>query len=536
MPTVTRIELSDGGIAPSAEYPWSVSGTVNVGDVVALSAAAPKTVLRADADNASARPPIGICIGRSGSLAQVALNGDVASGLSGLTRGSVYYLSTTAGALTATAPGSNIYPVGIATSATELLVDSSQADLAGGGGGGGGSVTSFGVTSSDFTVSNSPITTSGDVGLSLNTVGVAKGGTGLTSASEQGAMLYATSTSAYVAQAVNPTLKNRIINGGMTIAQRGTAAVSADGGYPVDRWRYFKTTAATASAQQSSDAPAGFSNSYGMTVTTGTTATAAQYAQMSQSIEGVNISDLGWGTASAKSIVLSFWVKSSLAGTYCVSIRNSEADRTYVAPYTVSGAGWQRKTLTIPGDTSGTWLVGAGIGIRLLWDWGSGSNYATPTASAWVSGNFAFATGNQANLIGTTGATFYLTGVQLEAGSVATEFELRPQQVELALCQRYFARMTGTLAHVGAGTSTTNLNALFFIKYPQAMRSTPTMSASVRISEPGVNVRTAIAGTINYGSDSASANFASSSLTLGRALLLQTETANTNYLDFSAEL
>jgi hypothetical protein len=155
--------------------------------------------------------------------------------------------------------------------------------------------------------------------------------------------------------------------------------------------------------------------------------------------------------------------------------------------------------------------------------------------NTWTAGAFIAGT-NQTNLVATTGATFQVAGVQLEAGTVATAFELRPQQVELALCQRYFARMTGTLAHVGAGTSTSTSNALFYIKYPQAMRSTPTMSASVRISEPGVNVRTATASTINYGSDSASANFTSSSLTLGRALLLQTATANTNYLDFSAEL
>lgn len=539
MPTVTRIELSDGGIAPSAEYPWAVSGTVNVGDVVALSAAAPKTILRADADNASARPPIGICIGRSGSLAQVALNGDVASGLSGLTRGSVYYLSTTAGALTATAPGSNIYPVGIATSATELLVDSSQADLAGGGGG-AGSVTSFGITSSDFTVSNSPVTTSGDVGLSLNTVGVAKGGTGLTSASEQGAMLYGSSSSAYIAQAVNPTFKNRIINGGMDIAQRGAgpiALVSGANGFGPDRFcGFFTVPSVVATIAQSSDAPTGFTNSALFTVSTGAVPSATTYASIFQRIEGYLTSDLAWGTASAKSITVSFWVKASSAGTFSMSLGNRTVrNRSYCAEYTISsGNTWERKTITVPGDASGTWATGSLASIQLDFLLGCGDTLRT-APNTWTAGSFLAGT-NQTNLVATTGATFQIAAVQLEAGSVATNFELRPQQVELALCQRYFWRNTGDLVVVGSGVSNTTTSAGFYIKYPQAMRATPTMSASVRISDIGVAFRTATAGAIYYGSDSANANFTSTSLTAGRAVVLQTQTANTNYLDFSAEL
>lgn len=303
----------------------------------------------------------------------------------------------------------------------------------------------------------------------------------LPTSAQDGSILVSDSSNNWVAAPTYSSWRNRIINGDMRIVQRGIAAVSADAAFPVDRWRYYNGTSATASAQQSSDAPTGFSNSYRMTVTTGATATAAQYAQMSQSIEGTNIVDLGWGTASAKPITLSFWVKSSLAGTYCVSIRNSAANRTYIAPYTISGAGWQRKTLTIPGDTSGTWLSDTGIGIRVLWDWGTGSNFATPTANAWVAGNFAYATGNQANLIGTTGATFHLTGVQLEPGEIATPFELRPIQTELDLCRRYYVKMNSTNGnYVAYGTSVYALDryVVQIFPFPDGMRATPTFNAA----------------------------------------------------------
>jgi hypothetical protein len=540
MPTVTRIELSDGGIAPSAEYPWAVSGTVNVGDVVALSAAAPKTILRADADNAAARPPIGICIGRSGSLAQVALNGDVASGLSGLTRGSVYYLSTTAGALTATAPGSNIYPVGIATSATELLVDSSQADLAGGGGG-AGSVTSFGITSSDFTVSNSPVTTSGDVGLSLNTVGVAKGGTGLTSASEQGAMPYATSTSAYTMQSVSPTFKNRVINGGMAIAQRGTAAVTSTGStaaFAVDRWPFYNATATAISAQQSSDAPAGFSHSLLISTTSAVNSTAAQNIYFIQRIEGSSVYDLAYGTASAKTLTVSFWVKSSVTGLYSNTVAlypvGGSNVTSYISTFTISQANtWERKTFQVPGNT--TYAIpntSNGVGIYFSFDLGSGTN-AESTAGSWLLGDFT-RTSACVKWANNASATFQITGVQLEVGSVATNFELRPQQVELALCQRYFYRLSGPAnMAVASGVATSTANVLAYTKYPQAMRATPTISAvTLRIfpySAAGV------VGAVNYGDNSAALNISGGSRTAGQgAIIAATTTAS--YLDFSAEL
>jgi len=542
-----RIELADGGVAPSAIYPWSVSGTVNVGDVVALDASAAKTVLRADADNASARPPIGVCIARSGSLAQVALNGEIASGLSGLTRGTAYWLSTSAGQLVSTKPGSNAYAVGVAVSATELLVDGCLAVLDGSGGGG---VNSVGVTSSDssLTVSNSPITGSGNVGLALNTVGVAKGGTGLTSASEQGAMLYASSSSAYVMQSVSPTFKNRIINGGMTIAQRGTAAVTAAGARPVDRWAIYIGVAGTWNVQQVATAPTGFSNSVRVRVTSPSSATASQAAIIQQSIEGFSVSDLAWGTASAQQVIVSFWVNSSVTGTYCVAVRNGSYNRSYVGTYSITTAGtWEKKSVSIPGDILGVWAKDNSLGIDLSFDLGSGSNF-NANANTWTAGNLVKTT-SQANFMGAaivspaTSNDFYLTGVQLEVGSVATAFELRPEQIELALCQRYFQRIaansSGPYATFGGGVITSGTSALIYSKYPVNMRALPTLSITgpVDIHAQGAWRLVQTLGTVYYGDSSVSAFYNTlSGWTSGRAAILMSSASATAGINLSAEL
>jgi hypothetical protein len=237
-------------------------------------------------------------------------------------------------------------------------------------------------------------------------------------------------------QASNMQPFNRIINGAMTIDQRNAgAAVTANASYPVDRWSISNTANGTFSAQQVSDTPVGFSSSLEITITAAQTANTGNLAPV-QVIEGNNIADLGWGAAGAKTVTLSFWVRSSLTGTFGGSLRNSGSSRSYPFTYTISVADtWEYKTITIAGDTSGTWLTTNGIGISVRF-----SLYAVASslqaAGAWYNGNATGATG-QTQLASTNGATFYITGVQLEAGSTASSFDYRPYGTELALCQRY---------------------------------------------------------------------------------------------------
>ena len=241
--------------------------------------------------------------------------------------------------------------------------------------------------------------------------------------------------------------KNRIINGGMVIDQRNAGAsvtITAGGVYPVDRFVASEDTDGTMTAEQVQVAPAGFTDS--LVFTTGTADTslsAAQYCGAAQLVEGFNVADLGWGTANASTVTLSFWVRSSLTGTFSGALRNSAADRAYVFTYSISSANtWEYKTITVAGDTSGTWLTNNGIGLRLWFSFGAGSTYSTSTTGSWVAGNFFNQTGSVA-LIGTASATFYITGVQLERGSTATSFDFRPYGTELMLCQRYFEKIPG---------------------------------------------------------------------------------------------
>jgi hypothetical protein len=225
----------------------------------------------------------------------------------------------------------------------------------------------------------------------------------------------------------------------MRIDQRNAgAAVSINGSFPVDRWSFGKD-GGTVAVSRSTLVPAGFTNSLLFSVTTGYTPTSAHQNNIRQFIEGFNVADLGWGAAGAQSITLSFWVRSSLTGTFSGSLMNSAYDRSYVFTFSVVAANtWEYKTVTIAGDTTGTWLADNSSGIRLFFDMGSGSSY-NATAGAWGAGEKRNTSGS-VNLIGTSGATFYITGVQLEPGTVATPFERRSYGAELALAYRYFQR------------------------------------------------------------------------------------------------
>jgi hypothetical protein len=269
--------------------------------------------------------------------------------------------------------------------------------------------------------------------------------------------------------------RNRIINGDMRIAQRGTAAVTVDAAtdfYPVDR--FFGNGQATDGVftlQQSSTVPSGFNNSIIATVTTADASIgASQRYLLGQRIEGLNVADLGWGTVNAKTVTLSFWVRSSVTGTFGGTIMNSGFNRSYPFNYTISSADtWEQKSVTIAGDTSGTWLKTNGIGTQIYWSFGAGSS-VSGTANTWAGASYWQPTG-ATNLIGTLNATWYITGVQLEVGSVATPFERRPFGTELALCQRYLPAFisSGTASAIpgsgiGAATTFTSYNIPFMVQ------------------------------------------------------------------------
>ena len=234
--------------------------------------------------------------------------------------------------------------------------------------------------------------------------------------------------------------KNRIINGAMTIDQRNAgASVSAVDSYPVDRWQYEASQASKFTLQQNQGSvtpPAGFTNYVGATSSSSYSVSATDFFFIGQRIEGFNVADLNWGTANAKTVTLSFWVRSSLTGTFGGSLVNSAGNRSYPYSYTISAANtWEQKSVTIAGDTSGTWVANNGLGIRLNFNLGTGSTYSG-TAGAWAGTYYSAPTG-ATSVVGTNGATFYITGVQLEVGSTATSFDYRPYGTELALCQRY---------------------------------------------------------------------------------------------------
>ena len=296
--------------------------------------------------------------------------------------------------------------------------------------------------------------------LNVNSIGDASGGT-------------TTTVNGYTPTVSNMAGRNRIINGDMRIDQRnaGASVTNIAGNvYTIDRWECFGTVASKFTVQQNAGSvtpPADYTNYLGVTSSSAYAITSGDVFRVTHKIEGYNVSDLNWGGASAKSATMSFWVRSSLTGTFGGAITNSSQDRSYPFTYTINSANtWEQKTIPIPGDTSGAWLKNTGIGIFIIFSLGSGSVYSAP-ANSWTSTSYINSATGAASLVSTNGATFYITGVQLEAGSVATPFEHRQYGQELALCQRYFVRINGRadgyVRHDG------NFNC--FITLPNNMRT-----------------------------------------------------------------
>ena len=271
--------------------------------------------------------------------------------------------------------------------------------------------------------------------------------------------------------------KNKIINGNMAIDQRnaGAAVTPAEGAYTVDRWEAKQTTASKFSVQQStSSPPVGFTNYVRCTSLSAFSVGSSDQFGLRQIIEGLNHYDLDWGTSNAKTITISFWVRSSLTGTFGCALYNYAGDRSYPFTYAISSANtWEKKTVTVAGDTSGTWPTTSTAGIVLFFSLGSGSG-VSGTAGAW-SGSFLASVTGATSVVATSGATLDFTGVQLEVGSSATEFEHRPYTTELQLCQRYLPWFgSGTDDQIGIGYATGSTTWLIFIPWKVQTRVAPT--------------------------------------------------------------
>jgi hypothetical protein len=343
--------------------------------------------------------------------------------------------------------------------------------------------------------------------------------------------------------------RNRIINGAMVIDQRnaGASVTPTTGVYLLDRWSVETSQNSKFTYGQnlnSATLPTGFSNYLGCQTSTAYTPTSSDYFLLQQKIEGFNVSDLGWGTANAKTVTLSFQVYSSLTGTFGGNIQNGGATRFYPFTYTISSANtWTTISVTIAGDTTGTWLTTNGTGLIVRYGLGVGSTYLG-TAGSW-GGTAYFGVTGATSVVGTNGATFYITGVQLEVGSNATSFEYRPYGTELALCQRYYFKW---LNDTGSAKILSNMQVWLttavygkLIDLPVQMRAQPTTVTSSGSFYPSSQNGT---GQPNFSSTNVDTNTknnistgnwgGSSGLVIGSCSVVYA--ANNAYIDASAEL
>jgi len=343
--------------------------------------------------------------------------------------------------------------------------------------------------------------------------------------------------------------KNRIINGAMVIDQRNAgASIATSSGtgtvYTLDRWSANYDNQNKYTIQQNAGSvtpPVGFSNYLGVTSSAATTVGAGNYYYLRQSIEGYNFADLNFGTANAKTFTFSFWVRSSLTGTFGGAFNNATGDRNYPFTYTISSANtWEQKSITVAGDTTGTW-VGAtnGIGISVDFGLGVGSTYSG-TAGSWSSSAYYSATG-ATSVVGTNGATFFITGVQLEVGVTATTFDYRSIGTELALCQRYFVKIGGNFLYdcIFIGFYTDSVT--FFASYPLpvTMRTTPTVTSNALYVDNGAGGGAVTALSVIANQTNPQIGYISATTTngtLGRSANMRGNNSTSNYLSYSAEL
>ena len=275
------------------------------------------------------------------------------------------------------------------------------------------------------------------------------------------------------------TGRNLVINGGMKISQRGTSftGFGAAVNYGIDRFANFHSSdGAFTISQETSVVPDDFTHALKIQTTTADSSIAAgQRLIVFTRCEGNTVSHLNWGTSAAKTVTLSFYVRSSITGTHGGAIGNGSDNRNYPFTYTIDSADtWERKTITVAGDTTGTWATDTGRSLQIVWGLGVGSTYSG-TAGAWAAGDKNSATGATTDVLGTLNATWYLTGVQLEVGEKATAFEHEDAETTLSKCQRYYFKfLEGGTKEIGVAWYYTASHASFMLRYPTTMRATPT--------------------------------------------------------------
>lgn len=343
--------------------------------------------------------------------------------------------------------------------------------------------------------------------------------------------------------------RNKIINGCMRFDQRNQGAEvspAVNNTYYLDRWNTNSSSGGVYKIQRNAGSvtpPAGFTNYLGITSLGATTVGSGDSYSVMQRIEGYNIADLAWGTASAKPVTLSFWVRSSLTGTFGGAITNGALDRSYAFSYSIPSANtWTQISITISGDTTGTWTTDNSSGLWVWFGLGMGSGYST-TAGSWQGLGYRSVTG-AVSVVGTSGATFYLTGVQFEAGRVATPFEMKSYTTEDMLCKRYYWKWTP----VSAASYITTMNCLAVssaygsVVMPVKMRTSPTLLTTGTAGDYG-----GYAGSVNFTSNSAPtmdtshpetpliAFYSAGLFTIGYATIVGSKNAN-GYIAFNSEL
>jgi hypothetical protein len=286
------------------------------------------------------------------------------------------------------------------------------------------------------------------------------------------------------------TFKNRIINGDMQIDQRnnGASYSAVNGTYSLDRWSLSSYTGGATTGkftvQQNAGSvtpPTGFIKYLGITSSTTTSASATDIYNFVQIIEGNNTSDLAWGTANAKTVTLSFWARSSTTGTFGGNFRNQNGDRSYPFTYTISAANtWEYKTIVVPGPTTGTWQTDNSQGIYIWFNIQVGSNFTLSATGSWQNSG-AYGASGCVNLLTSSGATFYITGVQLEVGTVSSDFEFLPIDIDLLRCQRYYylhSNRSGNFEPVSMGYYYNSNSLILMMDFPTTMRSDATLVSS----------------------------------------------------------